>query len=309
MINKNASNHVYSHSALTSNFNMQSAASVQGFSVNSLTTHIDKDLFKQHFRSDFLAMLLIKKGELHISLNLQEYTAAKNDLLIVSPNSLKQLISVKPRSVVSVISFTSGFLGQMGVPQVLQEVLEYFSSQYSPVWHLAEDDVELFDRHSTHLEERVRNLEIHPFGKELLIHSFLIFLYEMATVSRQYARQIHTQLSRKELLLVQFTGLVQQHFRQHRSVQHYARQLNITPKYLTETIKEVSGKTAGEIIDDYVLLEAKLYLENPDFNIAQIADALNFNDQSFFGKFFKRLTGVSPKEYRQVNDTKRNHKD
>jgi AraC-like DNA-binding protein len=83
-----------------------------------------------------------------------------------------------------------------------------------------------------------------------------------------------------------------------RNVNTYAEQLSITPKYLTETVKEITGKTAGEIIDDFVLLEAKLLLDNPALSIAEIADELHFSDQSFFGKYFKRHAGVSPKEYR-----------
>jgi AraC family transcriptional regulator, transcriptional activator of pobA len=64
-------------------------------------------------------------------------------------------------------------------------------------------------------------------------------------------------------------------------------------------VKEITGKTAGEIINDFVLLEAKMLLDNPSLSIAEIADELQFSDQSFFGKYFKRLTGMSPKEYRQ----------
>lgn len=88
-------------------------------------------------------------------------------------------------------------------------------------------------------------------------------------------------------------------FRSQRNVTAYADQLTLTSKYLTETVKEITRKTAGEIIDDFVILEAKLLLDNPALSISEIADELHFSDQSFFGKYFKRHTGFSPKEYRQ----------
>ena len=80
----------------------------------------------------------------------------------------------------------------------------------------------------------------------------------------------------------------------------YAEKLSITPKYMSTVIKQTSGKTAGDWIDDHVLLEAKALLKSTNMTILQISDELNFPSQSFFGKYFKRLTGVSPKEYRRA---------
>ncbi len=68
---------------------------------------------------------------------------------------------------------------------------------------------------------------------------------------------------------------------------------------MSTIIKQTSGKTAGDWIDDYILLEAKALLKSTNMTIQQISDELNFPSQSFFGKYFKRLTGVSPKEYRK----------
>ncbi|WP_298650554.1 helix-turn-helix domain-containing protein [uncultured Proteiniphilum sp.] len=89
------------------------------------------------------------------------------------------------------------------------------------------------------------------------------------------------------------------HFKQHRGLDFYASKLCLTPKYMSTIIKQTSGKTAGDWIDDYILLEAKALLKSTNMTIQQISDELNFPSQSFFGKYFKRLTGVSPKEYRK----------
>jgi AraC-like DNA-binding protein len=94
--------------------------------------------------------------------------------------------------------------------------------------------------------------------------------------------------------------LLVKEFWRHRSVGFYADRLNVTPKYFSEVIKKQTGKTAGEWIDDAVLLEAKVLLQDIDLGIAQISDRLNFCDQSVFGKFFKTHTGISPIEYRKA---------
>lgn len=74
----------------------------------------------------------------------------------------------------------------------------------------------------------------------------------------------------------------------------------ITTKYLSVAVKNVSGKTAGQWLDDYIILEAKSLIKTTDMTIQQISDELNFPSQSFLGKFFKREVGMSPKQYRDT---------
>jgi len=184
------------------------------------------------------------------------------------------------------------------MPKNAVELLDYFSSQFSPHWNLDEKDASFLQLLIKQLNNRVTSLNEHVYGKELLYHTFYILLYEVYGLSKKYAVPFHHHVTRKENLVKNFTQLVQKQFKSQRNVNTYAEQLSITPKYLTETVKEITGKTAGEIIDDFVLLEAKLLLDNPALSIAEIADELHFSDQSFFGKYFKRHAGVSPKEYR-----------
>ncbi|MDE5954018.1 MAG: helix-turn-helix domain-containing protein [Duncaniella sp.] len=104
--------------------------------------------------------------------------------------------------------------------------------------------------------------------------------------------------SRREELLSQFIDLIEANFKTERAVNFYAEKLFVTPKHLSAVLKEISGKTAGEWIDHRVILEAKLLLRTTGMNIQEISVALNFSNQSFFGKYFKHLTGLSPREYR-----------
>lgn len=104
--------------------------------------------------------------------------------------------------------------------------------------------------------------------------------------------------SRREELLANFIDLIETYFKTERAVNFYAEKLFVTPKHLSAVLKEISGKTAGEWIDHRVILEAKLMLRTTGMNIQEISLALNFSNQSFFGKYFKHLTGISPRDYR-----------
>lgn len=104
--------------------------------------------------------------------------------------------------------------------------------------------------------------------------------------------------SRRDELLSNFIDLIEAHFKHERSVNFYADKLFVTPKHLSAVLKEISGRTAGEWIDHRVVLEAKMLLRTTGMNIQEISFALNFSNQSFFGKYFKHLTGMSPRDYR-----------
>ncbi len=85
-----------------------------------------------------------------------------------------------------------------------------------------------------------------------------------------------------------------------RSVQFYAGQMFVTPKYLTKITKDSTNKTVRQFIDEMVIAEAKIFLDTPSVSIANVADELNFSDQFFFSKFFKNHTGLSPSEYKRT---------
>ena len=79
---------------------------------------------------------------------------------------------------------------------------------------------------------------------------------------------------------------------------HYADRLCISPKHMSMVVKKVSGRTASDWIDDYVILQAKQMLRSSSLTIQEVSRELNFSNQSFFGKYFKKHVGMSPSEYR-----------
>jgi AraC family transcriptional activator of pobA len=113
--------------------------------------------------------------------------------------------------------------------------------------------------------------------------------------------QMDEELNRRgrDRLVENFLSCVRENYRNHREIEFYARRLHLTPKYLSRALREKSGKTGSEWIEDHVMLEARALLKSTDKSISQISDDLNFPSQSFFGKYFKRRTGLSPLEYRK----------
>ena len=103
--------------------------------------------------------------------------------------------------------------------------------------------------------------------------------------------------SRPQELFERFLALVQKHYTEERSIRFYADKLCLTPKYLSNAVHRVSGRHAGEWIKDYVLLEAKALLKSRQYTVQQVSEMLNFPNTSFFGKFFKKAVGCTPRTY------------
>ena len=95
-----------------------------------------------------------------------------------------------------------------------------------------------------------------------------------------------------------FGQLVLDNYTKEKNVAFYASKLGITAAYLSTIVKQTTGRTCMEIISNMVIMDAKAQLKSTNLPIYQIADSLNFNNVSFFGKYFKRYVGVSPQEYR-----------
>ncbi|RYD74000.1 MAG: AraC family transcriptional regulator, partial [Sphingobacteriales bacterium] len=101
------------------------------------------------------------------------------------------------------------------------------------------------------------------------------------------------------ILFKNFQNLVDKHYKTKKLTKDYAAMLYITPNHLNALSKDISGRSAGEIIRDRILLEAKRWLINGGITIAEVAAVLEFEDNSYFTKFFKKYEGFTPQEFRK----------
>lgn len=142
-----------------------------------------------------------------------------------------------------------------------------------------------------------------PYYDNVLDALYQSVLYETLSIYTAFMDREQKgdgKLRRKEEVFYNFLLLVESNFQNERSVNYYADKLKITPKHLSAVAKETSGHTAGEWIDSYVILEAKMLLNNSELSVQEISSRLNFANQSFFGKYFKHHTGMSPRAYRSA---------
>lgn len=174
----------------------------------------------------------------------------------------------------------------------------FLFSRLHPVFSLTEREVKVLSSYLDTVIAKIMEPE-HHFRRELVSTLMKALIYDMSNVIYRYQMIETKRFSRGEVVFFNYIRLVRDHFKQERRVSWYATQLCITPKYLSETIKTISKRTPNEWIDYYVVLELRLLLKNSNKSIKEIAEYLNFPNQSFLGKFFKEHVGVSPSAFRK----------
>lgn len=139
-------------------------------------------------------------------------------------------------------------------------------------------------------------------GDLLRVQLLELFLLVQSGVAKDKA--VHPASGQRQPLIANLRRLVEQHYKTMRRPGEYAELLHITPNHLNALCQEMLGRPAGEVIRDRVLLEAKRLLTNADMTAAEIAYELNFEDNSYFSRFFKKYEGVGPDEFRKRHLTK-----
>ena len=259
----------------------------------------DEKLFRP-FRSSHFTIFLITNGECAIQSNLIKYSLKNHSLFIVPPGMVHNFLVKNNDCFGILLQFTKEFLTTAELHKKHIDALTYFSSQNNPHIILSPDEADLLKNILLLLRLKDLSLETEPYRNELIHHAFSLFLFEMASLFKKYGEHTPVKLTRKEEVVMNFVKLLALQFKEERSVHYYAEHLFVTPKHLSKTVKEITGKTAGEFIDEMVITEAKILLDDAAMSVGNVADALHFSDQFFFSKFFKNHTGTNPSEYKST---------
>lgn len=247
-------------------------------------------------KGDHFVIVLSLTGETRVKYNLKEYILRPNDMFILSPAVTHQF-EATDNGLLLGAGFTKDFFSEALIHQKQVNLFDFLSPDMDPYYRLQADEAENMHRLMLMLRNYYYNKE-HAFRKEVLFHSFNLFMLEAAAIIRKYRLEKDSHSTRKGELLSSFLQLLSVHYKQQRSVQFYADKIFVSAKHLTRIIKQLTGKTVSQLIDEMVLADAKILLDLPDLTVANIADQLNFGNQFVFSKFFRRNTGMSPSQFR-----------
>ena len=241
---------------------------------------------------------IVLQGWITMLYNGHEVYYTKDDLIIYTPGM-----------VVSVIAISNDYRGICLVTDKdfafeSPTIRDAIRAAYLPVVELSEPRLTLAEEDNHHLMELmgiIRRYLLspdHPFRSECLRTTYGLFLLELNAIQERTIRDRRFP-KRIEELFFDFLRLVPVHFSEHHDVAFYASQLCITPRYLSQIVREVSGRTVVDYINQMLLMEASYLLQQTSLPIVQIADRLHFSEAASFTRFFTRVKGMTPREFRK----------
>ena len=259
----------------------------------------EMEIFRFPSRLNALIIGVGTEGETSLTSNLQEFRLKKDSLFIFSPKHILQVQS-NNRFKAHLIVIAPDFLKRINIDtkRMMPHFLQFGSL---PCMELTQAESQSLRSFISMVEQELKGSET-DFSSEIIGGLIAATIYKVGDILTHYLTE-HPEVdspihNRAEEYFRQFTELLGEHYKHERSVGFYARQLCITPKYLTTLIKRISGKSVSEWIDNYVILEAKTLLKYSNMSVQEIAYYLNFPNQSFFGSYFKRNAGMSPSQYK-----------
>jgi AraC-type DNA-binding domain-containing proteins len=264
------------------------------FSVFEDIRHIP--FFEYPTRVEEAVSVICVRGSVEASVNLKRYVFGANQIVIILPDQIIQYHHISEDFAGHFVVMSKSFLNLLQM-NIQDTVPLFLFLRENPAIPLSPTELELCLDYYSMLDKTLK-MRDNPNRKETVKYLALALFYSANSIFQRHHVAQRGQRSRREITFESFYKLVQAHYMEHRSVEFYAGKLNLTSKYLTTVVREVSGKTAHDWIHEYVTLFAKALLKSTDLSIQQISDHLNFPSQSFFGKYFKRMAGVSPSEYK-----------
>ena len=268
---------------------------------------------KELYNADYVFVIVVLRGTLHLIVGGTKLEVKANEYLAVMPC---MTVEVKESKCIYFAFLTLNYLmGDIYARTKVQKQLHFNAFKFRHMRFTQEQITVMYDCYMRIKREHQR--EDYPMKEIVLrayqsayIAKFFSFVNEDDII--RYTKNNNRQYN----LFNAFIHLLNEKYQEERSVHYYADQLNITPKYLSAVVQGFTKLTASQVIDQYVVYSIKQYLYKNNQSIKALSEVFHFPSQSFFGRYFKRVTGISPHQYVKMNniksiyfDTDKNKKD
>ncbi|WP_333697352.1 AraC family transcriptional regulator [Bacteroides congonensis] len=245
----------------------------------------------QPYRIQEGRIIFVNQGSARVLINLIEYTIRQTHFSVITPNSIVQIIEISPDFDMQMMAMNQDFLPISGKEDFFSYLLHH---QKNILLLLSPQEVLQTEYYFT----LMWNILQEPtFRREAIRHLLASLLYYIEYIAQSNMQMNPVRLTRQEDIFQRFISLVNACSKKERNVNFYADKLCLTPRYLNTVVRQASQQTVMDWINQSIILEAKILLKHGNRLVYQISDELNFPNPSFFSKFFKRMTGMTPHEY------------
>ena len=239
--------------------------------------------------------ILCIKGTMEVTINTNTHHISENDLITLPPNCILEVHTFSSDIQIYYAGFSSHFIESINLMKATQHLLPVIME--NPIVALSPLQActyKMFYESSILSYASLRTRE----NKEIVKAVLTMFIQGATEIYKLQNNWYLSSQSRKYEIYQEFLKLVMKHYTIHHGTSFYADELGLSLPHFCSTIKKAAGNTPLEVIASVILMEAKSRLKSTDEPVKNIALSLGFNNISFFNKFFKQHTGITPQEYR-----------
>lgn len=272
------------------------------FSFSDIKSYVQKinpfhnEAISKPHKFDFFLVAYHKAGSAILEIDMEKYDLSEPaNIIRLLPGQIVAFNNTSPDFDVDVVIMSKSFVDNLLV-FANGSVPFSFDKRLNAVVRIGKREkmASMFIKVIRHiLDENAEN----PYKSKIVQHVLMAIFYSSEKISKNEDEKPRTNA---DILSKEFLALVKEHFREERQLKFYADKMCITPRYLSRVVKECTQFSAADWIERFVVLEARALLKSTNMTVQQISDELNFPSQTFFGKYFKRRVGLSPKEYRRI---------
>ncbi|MDR0228831.1 MAG: helix-turn-helix domain-containing protein [Flavobacteriaceae bacterium] len=258
----------------------------------------DQANFGHPYRPTRSSFLFVKKGKLRVREQINEFEIIENSIFLIDVKYVYEIIEITPDAELRLLSYDKNFLETSSFKLHRLKIYRDLKTQLQRNFHLTQPEIDIFWTNVESLGYYLKNFNEIEYAQHIVENYFNIILYHLVCVATPRNEESINQMTSQQKITYKFVMLVSDHYLETKSVQFYADSLQLSIRHLSSVVKETSGKTPNEIINEFIFNEAKAQLSTTTIPIKQLATKLNFSDQYAFAHFFKKHQGASPTQYR-----------
>lgn len=249
----------------------------------------------KHIISPYLMLLICHSGSSRALYDMQEVFFRPNEIAMVLPNHIISPIERSPDYSTTIIMHSLAFEQEMTQRRMTHDRNKFHDL---PACLLTDEEMAQYMK-AVELLEIISNTPVSRFpNRHDMLMSQTDIMTEMLDAFRRELDENTKALSRNNVIFNEFCNLLATHYREQHEVAFYAEKAHLTTRHFSVVIKEMVGLSASDYIEQYLATQAKNLLSSrPDLSVLQISDHLGYADSSSFCRFFKRTTGLSPRQF------------
>lgn len=275
-------------------YNIDSSKKTDGIVIFHQFNDSNKEYTKHSRLFDGLLLGFMIRGSMKMQIHFLDYEIHAGDIAILPPQLLIETKYLSDDAEIVTIGLSLDFMSAF---PIIHEFVMNDQIRWQPVIRLKDNEI-MLQNELIGLLKSFYNKNTSPNQAEILRHLVMVMINMISERYMEMPNSKTLSTSRTHEIIDDFYQLILTYTKEHRNVNFYAEKLHLTPQYLSTFMKEKTGRSVSQWIDHILILQAKTLLKSTNLSIKEISHDLNFSESSVFCRYFKRITGVSPKSYR-----------